>query len=452
MKDDKFSRKWVKVKGSKLKIAHLVNITFAVETVHKIMYTKKLKVIPDYFLMYEKLCCDYWRNKCADFEVKLLERTTDPKQGTEVVVSLTIPDITEESNEITIEDELERPKHLENIHDSKTDRKPEIDEESSQLKIKDEVEPAENNLVCHDDPIGIVRELNGKLPFGKNILQMTVNLSCKMRVHGSSSTIHFKGKEGSQIIECVIICKLIVFVDVYKEKLIIHIENGSYKQYIKLSGEPWGMTIINDTEVSVSYNTSSIEIISINTGRVQNEIRTRNNNNVISYQNGRLFIHLFNSRIVDEINREGDKIRSFSWPLSPGLLSRECLASNKDRLFLTSAFVLYCCHLYGSVIWQFNDHMMRVPIGVTTDGLGSHILVFEIKFNNYPSDLLNIGKKIFTPNFPVLAKTEDDMFRNNYSEGVFILNVTKPGHINIYQLHQQLYATRMTKTAHHIQM
>ncbi|XP_063410710.1 uncharacterized protein LOC134693739 [Mytilus trossulus] len=71
--DNKFNRKWEKVKGSILGIAQLINCKFAEITKKKIQQTKTITCIPDYMLKYEILCRDYWRNKCAEFERAQIE-------------------------------------------------------------------------------------------------------------------------------------------------------------------------------------------------------------------------------------------------------------------------------------------------------------------------------------------------------------------------------------------
>ncbi|XP_052083316.1 uncharacterized protein LOC127720644 [Mytilus californianus] len=68
MTDDIFKRKWEKINGSIMGIANLINRTFAEETEKQILQTKKLTVIPAYMDKYEKMCRDYWKNKCAEFE------------------------------------------------------------------------------------------------------------------------------------------------------------------------------------------------------------------------------------------------------------------------------------------------------------------------------------------------------------------------------------------------
>lgn len=68
--DDKFNRKWIQLQGSILGIAELIDSAYAVEIERKILQAKNLALIPYYMLKYEVLCRDYWRHKCAEFEVR----------------------------------------------------------------------------------------------------------------------------------------------------------------------------------------------------------------------------------------------------------------------------------------------------------------------------------------------------------------------------------------------
>lgn len=68
--DVKFTRTWQKLEGSILGIASLVGSTYAKDIEKRILQTKKLTIIADYILKYEIMCRDYWRNKCAEFEVR----------------------------------------------------------------------------------------------------------------------------------------------------------------------------------------------------------------------------------------------------------------------------------------------------------------------------------------------------------------------------------------------
>ncbi|CAC5426321.1 unnamed protein product [Mytilus coruscus] len=72
MTDQVFSRRWSKLEGSIMGIAKVIGNAYAVETEQNIMQTKNLTIVGDYMLKYEIICRDYWRNKCAEFEVRLV--------------------------------------------------------------------------------------------------------------------------------------------------------------------------------------------------------------------------------------------------------------------------------------------------------------------------------------------------------------------------------------------
>lgn len=71
--DDRFNREWETLKGSILGIASHINSEFEKETEEKICQTKKVTIIPDSMscmLKNEIMCRDYWKQKCAEFEVR----------------------------------------------------------------------------------------------------------------------------------------------------------------------------------------------------------------------------------------------------------------------------------------------------------------------------------------------------------------------------------------------
>ncbi|CAG2217848.1 unnamed protein product [Mytilus edulis] len=72
MTNDIFDRKWSKLEGSIMGIAKVIGSAYPVETEQMIMQTKKLTIVDDYMLKYEIICRDYWRNKCTEFEVRLV--------------------------------------------------------------------------------------------------------------------------------------------------------------------------------------------------------------------------------------------------------------------------------------------------------------------------------------------------------------------------------------------
>lgn len=68
--DSTFSRNWTKLHGSILGIANAIGEEYAWEIKNKIRETKDIIMIPDYNMKYAQLCKDYWKHKCAEFEVR----------------------------------------------------------------------------------------------------------------------------------------------------------------------------------------------------------------------------------------------------------------------------------------------------------------------------------------------------------------------------------------------
>ncbi|CAC5360385.1 unnamed protein product [Mytilus coruscus] len=147
---------------------------------------------------------------------------------------------------------------------------------------------------------------------------------------GNGLNSRYEEKNNSVIIDCVIIDELVVFLCNVTDRLIIQ-NRGRFERAIKLSGKPRGITVINDKDVAVLYYKSLIVIISIDTGRVQNEIIIRNDSKGISYQNDLLFINFSNECTIDVMNLEGDRIRSFLCPSSPGHHSLQGLVININK-------------------------------------------------------------------------------------------------------------------------
>ncbi|XP_052062277.1 uncharacterized protein LOC127702207 [Mytilus californianus] len=204
--------------------------------------------------------------------------------------------------------------------------------------------------------------------------------------------LRHKFKIGSLLNEyyCVLMNKLLVFTDGDNDRLLIFNRDGSYNREIELYGTPWYISVINDSDIAVLYNTTKyiIDIISIKTGTLSHSVKARGHIRVISFENGLLFVVTGN--MIDVMNITGEPIRSFPVPPShvlqkPNVKSKTFLpcptpssfgwniANHKNRLFLTNAFnnTLCCCDLFGSVIWIFNDDTMKYPFGITTDGNGN---------------------------------------------------------------------------------
>lgn len=121
-----------------------------------------------------------------------------------------------------------------------------------------------------------------------------------------------------------------------------------------------------------------MQIININTGQVQNVIKTSGDSFWVSYENKLLYATIDKNRI-DVITLEGELIRSFHSPVSPIWY----IAAATNSLFLTDHLhdTLYCCNLYGSVIWKFTNEKMKRPYSVTSDGKGNAYVACALSNN-----------------------------------------------------------------------
>ncbi|CAC5393330.1 unnamed protein product [Mytilus coruscus] len=131
------------------------------------------------------------------------------------------------------------------------------------------------------------------------------------------------------------------------------------------------LSVINENNVDVAYHGKRRkEIISINTGQVNNTIEIRcNSPGGITYRNGLMYIVIDKQR-VDVMNMTGILIRSVQRSLESSVQS---ISTSTDSLFLIDplADTLYCCDLDGSDRWKFTSDMMNNPRRGTSDKSGN---------------------------------------------------------------------------------
>lgn len=177
---------------------------------------------------------------------------------------------------------------------------------------------------------------------------------------------------------CIIISNEFIFNDFCNKRLIIYDEFGHYNRDIKLSGPSGSISVINAECIAASFSQEYIEIIKIRTGEVQKRIATRGVNSGISFQCELLYV-LIDMKKIDVLSLPGNLVRSFRCPSS----DIQYISTNADRLFLTKPKfnIIYCCDLYGSVIWKFTNKQMSYPWGITTD-LNANVYVTCRKSNS----------------------------------------------------------------------
>lgn len=67
--NEQFDRQWSKLEVAILEIANAIGSSYEWETRQRILRTKNHIIKNNYMLKYEMVCRDYWREKCAEFEV-----------------------------------------------------------------------------------------------------------------------------------------------------------------------------------------------------------------------------------------------------------------------------------------------------------------------------------------------------------------------------------------------
>ncbi|XP_052065563.1 uncharacterized protein LOC127705285 isoform X3 [Mytilus californianus] len=172
--------------------------------------------------------------------------------------------------------------------------------------------------------------------------------------------------------DCVIINDMIVLTSYSNCELLIRYTDGRGNRKIRLSGKPRCMSIINDDHIAVFYikpvaledgQIGNIEIIDINKG-LENTIADVWEVGCMTCQDGLLFV-VIDGRKITAMNLSGIIVRSFSCPSG----DTSNISSNETKLFLTASAknVLYCCDLFGSVLWEFKDDSLRIPSSITVD-------------------------------------------------------------------------------------
>lgn len=180
------------------------------------------------------------------------------------------------------------------------------------------------------------------------------------------------------LLDCATINSQVIFSENSDKRLLVHNINGSFIRDFKLSEQPCCISLINENSVVVTFNKSHMQIINTNTGQVQNVIKTSGDSFWVSYENKLLYATIDKKRI-DVITLEGEVIRSFHSPVSPIWY----IAAATNSLFLTDHLhdTLYCCNLYGSVIWKFTNEKMKRPYSVTSDGKGNAYVACALSNN-----------------------------------------------------------------------
>ncbi|CAC5403704.1 unnamed protein product [Mytilus coruscus] len=192
----------------------------------------------------------------------------------------------------------------------------------------------------------------------KHHLPLTAKIHCEIEINH----VH------KLITDCAIIKNKLLFIWLDTPKIIIHDTDGTFDKEMNLSCKPLRISPIDDDTVAVLCDNGSVTFVTLSKCDEQTSIKTSRDCSGMSYMDGLLYV-VVNGESIDVFTLEGNIIRTLRCP-SSGI---ENIAVTKDKLFLTDWFHegLYCCDLYGRVIWTCfnNDQILRQ--GLTTDDDGN---------------------------------------------------------------------------------
>lgn len=189
-------------------------------------------------------------------------------------------------------------------------------------------------------------------------LPLTAKINCEIEINHADK----------QITDCAIIKNKLLFTFLDTPKIIIHDTDGTFDREMNLSCKPLRISPIDDDTVAVLCDNSSIKFITLSKCDEQTSIKTSRDCSGISYMDGLLYV-VVNGESIDVFTLEGNIIRTFRCP-SSGI---ENIAVTKYKVFLTDWFHegLYCCDLYGRVIWTCFNNDQIIRQGLTTDDDGN---------------------------------------------------------------------------------
>lgn len=208
--------------------------------------------------------------------------------------------------------------------------------------------------------------------------QLPVRLSHQFSVILRQTILIEQSQSKGYLVDCLIIDDQLVFTDIFNNRLLIYNTDGSFKRHIQRSCKPKRLSRMKDHSVAVSYVERYIDIICLNTGKVESTIRTTVDTFGMAYQNGRYYVGIDQKRI-NVLDTAGIVIKSFRCPSG----KIQYIASDRDSLYFPSHMAIYCYDLYGMVKWQFEYEQIRGSLGdmrrlcgITADGNGNVFVTY----------------------------------------------------------------------------
>ncbi|XP_076103272.1 uncharacterized protein LOC143072293 isoform X2 [Mytilus galloprovincialis] len=181
--------------------------------------------------------------------------------------------------------------------------------------------------------------------------------------------IKSKENKSQDIKDCIKIGNMLLFTEQDKNQLIIYNADGTLERTFHLDYKPWFLTEINRNTVAVSCTSAkTVLIINIDTGSVNDKIRTKDFCFGISY-NDYLYVMVGSSNkksllcvmdLAGKVIRTLESVHSCHITVHKNMLV--CIEDNK---------LIRCFSLDGKVIWEFQEDIYKRLRRVTTDNEGN---------------------------------------------------------------------------------
>lgn len=170
---------------------------------------------------------------------------------------------------------------------------------------------------------------------------------------------------------CVKIGNKLVFADFNVDRLIVCNANGTDMVHIALSHRPWYLTEVDSNTVAISCtNDSIILILYLSTQKVVGTINSSGHCYGISYYDDFLYVDIDGSKI-QVMDLTGTVLRTIPLPSYDDMSDKIYeITVERDKFVGANSSAIYCCSLYGKLIWSFKNEFDTLRC-VTTDYEGN---------------------------------------------------------------------------------
>ncbi|VDH94963.1 Hypothetical predicted protein [Mytilus galloprovincialis] len=212
-------------------------------------------------------------------------------------------------------------------------------------------------------------------PTGQSFDRTRLQLRQKFKIKDNENIINVRG--------CGILPNShLLIVNCYENKVIIEYSvDGRYIRNIPVSDKPFDLAIIDSERMAVSYGRNHyMEILNINNKTVLAKVTFEWSCYGISYQNGNIYMLVFNVGIV-EMDMSGKRLRTIGGKYAGGGIFY--ITTTNDRIYCTDCDnkLVYCCSMTGEDIWTFTDQALVDARGISAD-VDQNVFIVDTPSNN----------------------------------------------------------------------